>query len=73
MVVRRNKMGREDEIRMIAYALWVRDEKCYGKAIKHWLEAEAIWKQNQEDIKLSLLYFEESGKEAEKTTLAGIC
>jgi hypothetical protein len=46
-------MVRENEIRIISYALWVRDDKCHGSAIKHWLEAEAIWEQNQKVIKAS--------------------
>jgi hypothetical protein len=38
-------MGREEEIRMIAYSLWVQDGFRRGKAIEHWLKAEAIWEQ----------------------------
>lgn len=43
-------MRKEDEIRMIAYALWVQDGYNHTRAIKHWLEAEAIWEQNHKDI-----------------------
>ncbi len=39
-------MEREDEIRIIAYALWVQDGYNHTSAVKHWLRAEAIWKQN---------------------------
>ena len=45
-------MGREDEIRMIAYALWVQDGYSHGRAIEHWLRAETIWEHNQKDIDL---------------------
>ena len=46
-------MAREDEIRVISYALWVREGRRYGSAIKRWLEAEAIWEQNQKLIQTS--------------------
>ena len=43
-------MRKEEEIRIIAYALWARDGYNHTSAIKHWLEAEAIWEQNHKDI-----------------------
>jgi len=36
-------MEREEEIKLIAYSLWVRDGYPHGRAIEHWLKAEAIW------------------------------
>jgi hypothetical protein len=46
-------MGREDDIRIIAYALWVQDGNVHKSAIRHWLQAEAIWEQNRKDINAS--------------------
>jgi hypothetical protein len=40
-------MGREDEIRIIAYALWIKDGCNHKNAVKRWLQAEAIWEQNR--------------------------
>jgi hypothetical protein len=42
-------MRREDEIRNIAYALWVQDGYNKWKALEHWLRAEAIWEHNRKD------------------------
>lgn len=39
---------REEEIRRIAYSLWVREGRCRGKAVEHWLKAEAIWEKDHE-------------------------
>ncbi|HXY74024.1 MAG TPA: DUF2934 domain-containing protein [Dehalococcoidales bacterium] len=40
-------MGREDEIRLIAYKIW-EDEGCQnGRDCEHWLRAETIWELNQ--------------------------
>jgi hypothetical protein len=36
-------MEREEEIRTIAYGLWVREGRPRGGAIQRWLQAEAIW------------------------------
>lgn len=44
-------MAREDEVRNIAYALWVQDGYNRDSAIQHWLRAEAIWEQNQKALK----------------------
>ncbi len=46
-------MRREEEIRMIAYSLWVKDGYRRGSAIKHWLEAEAIWENNRKALNKS--------------------
>ncbi len=46
-------MEREDEIRIIAYALWVQDGYNHTSAVKHWLRAEAIWEQNHKVIRPS--------------------
>jgi hypothetical protein len=40
-------MGREDEIRLIAYKIW-EDEGCQiGRDCEHWLRAESIWEITQ--------------------------
>ncbi len=41
-------MVREEEIRLIAYSLWVREGYPHGRAIEHWLRAEAIWEAAHE-------------------------
>jgi hypothetical protein len=39
--------SREDEIRQIAYQLWL-DEGCpHGRHLDHWFKAESIWRQQQ--------------------------
>jgi hypothetical protein len=44
-------MVREDEIRIIAYALWVQDGCNHKNAVKHWLQAETIWEQNRKSAR----------------------
>jgi hypothetical protein len=39
-------MGREDEIRMMAYCIWEGQNYCNGNDIENWLKAEAIWEQS---------------------------
>jgi hypothetical protein len=41
-------MEREEEIRLIAYSLWVREGFPHGRAVEHWLKAEAIWEKDHE-------------------------
>jgi hypothetical protein len=41
-------MEREVEIRLIAYSLWVREGFPHGRAVEHWLRAEAIWEKDHE-------------------------
>lgn len=36
-------MDREEEIRMIAYSIWIQDGCCHGHEIEHWLKAEIVW------------------------------
>lgn len=40
-------MGREDEIKIIAYGIWQEDGCCDGKHIEHWLKAEIMWQEQQ--------------------------
>jgi len=42
-------MEKENEIRIIAYALWAQDGYNRRSAVRHWLRAEAIWEQNRRD------------------------
>lgn len=36
-------MGRDDEIRRIAYDIWVREGRPEGRAPDHWQRAEKTW------------------------------
>jgi hypothetical protein len=49
---RRIKMGKEDEIRLIAYSIWEQEGSRDGHDYEHWIRAEAIWeeKQNQSAV-----------------------
>lgn len=38
-------MGRDDEIRVIAYSIWKEEGRPNGRDSEHWLRAEAIWKE----------------------------
>ena len=40
-------MGREDEIRVIAYHIWEEEGCCNGRDFNHWLRAEVIWTERQ--------------------------
>jgi hypothetical protein len=53
--IRKNKMSRTDEIRIIAYVLWVQNERDHYNTITHWLDAEAIWQQHRQDVNTSHL------------------
>jgi hypothetical protein len=46
---RRNDMGREEEIRIIAYRIWEEEGCCHGRNEEHWLKAEMIWEEKQEN------------------------
>jgi hypothetical protein len=36
-------VSREEEIRLIAYAIWQREGCPHGKDCDHWLQAEVVW------------------------------
>ena len=38
-------MGREDDIKIIAYRLWEEDGCCHGRDGEHWTRAEIIWEE----------------------------
>ena len=43
-------MGREDEIRTIAYRIWEEEGCCDGHDFNHWLKAEVIWEDKQKNV-----------------------
>ena len=47
-------MGREDEIRIIAYRIWEEEGCCDGHDCEHWLKAEMVWEGKQEYIAASV-------------------
>ena len=40
-------MGREDDIRLIAFRIWEEEGCLNGWDCEHWLRAESIWEKNQ--------------------------
>ena len=42
-------MGREDEIRIIAYRIWEEESCCDGHDCEHWSKAEVIWEEKQKN------------------------
>ena len=47
-------MGREDEIRAIAYRIWEEEGGCDGCDYDHWLKAEMIWEDKQKNEVVSI-------------------
>jgi len=43
-------MAQEDEVRMIAYYIWLQEGCIDGKDCEHWTRAEAIWKEQQKSF-----------------------
>jgi|WetSurMetagenome_2_1015567.scaffolds.fasta_scaffold127635_2 hypothetical protein len=41
-------MGREDEIKIIAYRIWEEEGCCDGHNEEYWLKAEVIWEEKRE-------------------------
>jgi hypothetical protein len=66
-MLRRNEMEKENEIRIIAYALWAQDGYNRRSAVRHWLKAETIWQQNQKLIHAT----EPPKKDSEKVVVTG--
>ena len=52
--LRRNKMGKEDEIRVIAYCIWEGEGYVHGHDSEHWFRAEAIWEEKQKKEAVSM-------------------
>jgi hypothetical protein len=44
-------VGRESEIKMIAYRIWQEEGCCNGNDTDNWLKAESIWEENNKPQK----------------------
>jgi hypothetical protein len=42
-------MGKEDEVRLIAYRLWEEEGCLIGQDCEHWYRAEIIWERNRKE------------------------
>ena len=42
-------MGKEDEIRLIAFNIWQEENCIDGHDCEHWFRAETIWEQKQKE------------------------
>ena len=60
-------MGREDEIRLIAYRIWEEEDCCAGHDCEHWLKAEVIWEEEQKNKAAS----EDTKAKSKQTTKQG--
>jgi hypothetical protein len=40
-------MGREDEIKLIAYSIWEEEGCPDGRDCEYWFRAETVWEANQ--------------------------
>jgi hypothetical protein len=40
-------MGKEDEIKVIAYRIWQEEGFVHGHDCENWLKAEVIWEEKQ--------------------------
>jgi hypothetical protein len=63
-------MNREQEIRLIAYSLWVQDNRRPFRSIENWLKAEAIWEANHRGHEERKLFAREL--EQEESILSGV-
>ena len=61
-------MGREDEIKLIAYKIWEEEGCPNGRDCEHWFRAEVVWEQKNPRGKLeeSKLDSKESIKSTDK-------
>ena len=48
-VMQEKNMGREDEIRIIAFYIWEEENRPDGRDVEHWLKAETIWETKQKN------------------------
>ena len=60
-------MGKQDEIRLIAYNIWEQENCINGKDCEHWYKAEAIWERQQNPIAVAVNTKTETNKFAPKT------
>ena len=56
-------MGREDEIKTIAYRIWEEEGCCDGHDFDHWLKAEVIWDDKQKNEAASMVTKAKSNEE----------
>lgn len=42
-------MGREEEVKIIAYRIWEEESYCHGRDVEHWFQAEVLWEELQKD------------------------
>jgi hypothetical protein len=61
-------MGREDEIRTIAYRIWEEEGRSDGHDFDHWLMAEALWDAEQKNAAV----FADAGARPKQTEPKGI-
>ena len=47
-------MGKEDEIRLIAYSIWEQEGCQDGHDCEHWIRAEGIWVKKQKQGTVSV-------------------
>jgi hypothetical protein len=60
-------MGREDEIKLIAYQIWEGESCPDGKDCEHWFRAETIWEeQNKKPVKNDKIVLEQPKKHDSK-------
>jgi hypothetical protein len=55
-------MGRNDEIRYIAYGIWEREGRPEGHALEHWQKAEKTWASLDKIPQQSALATERKGQ-----------
>jgi hypothetical protein len=66
--IRTKKMGREDEIRFIAYRMWEEESCPDGRNCEHWFKAEAIWEeQNTKAAQIPKTASKQTAKRAPKS------
>jgi hypothetical protein len=61
-------MGREDEIRLIAYNIWEQEGCLNEHDCEHWYRAEAIWEQQREQTSAATGAEKQPGITAEQKT-----
>ena len=59
-------MGREDEIRLIAYEIWEEEGCIDGRDCEHWFRAEVVWEQQQKQQAVAKSTDTESKKAAKQ-------
>ena len=63
-------MGREDEIRLIAYKIWEEEGCLDGHDYEHWFRAEIIWEQQQKEKAVTNNYKANSNRSVTQSTKA---